>query len=118
MTDMEKLIASSEAVQDKVIFKKIEKVITKGGICLIPDGYRRVMCGTVLAVGPGKQSQKTGKVLPTTIKPGDVIVYDSTTAFKIDTHHTDDFGVRWIPENSVLAVTDDPNSIEDAADVP
>jgi len=37
----------------------------------------------VVAVGPGKRIQKTGKLIPTTLKPGDIVLRDGYAGDKI-----------------------------------
>jgi len=47
---------------------------TKSGIVLPDTAQEKPQSGVVLAVGPGKTTDE-GKVVPTTVKIGDVVIY-------------------------------------------
>lgn len=61
---------------DRVIVKKDDpNKVSSGGI-VIPDAHaERATKGTVLAVGPGKFSEKTGVLIPMTVKTGDRVLF-------------------------------------------
>lgn len=69
-----------ELFGDMVLIKPIEEnKVSKGGI-IIPDSVDNVNLtskGLIEMVGPGTHDQQTGKFIPTTVKVGDTILYDS-----------------------------------------
>lgn len=70
-------------LQDRVIVKRVnEEEKTKGGI-IIPDSAKeKPMEGLVVAVGPGKVSEKGDKV-PLEIKSGDRILFGKYSGTEI-----------------------------------
>lgn len=72
---------------DRVIVKPAPaEEVTKGGIFLPDTAQEKPQRGEVVAVGPGKISEETGKVIPLTVKVGDKVLYGkySGTEVKID----------------------------------
>lgn len=62
-------------LKDRLLVKKIEDDLkTKTGLQLSEDAKERPTKGTVLAVGGGKVNDD-GKLLPMSVKVGDVIYY-------------------------------------------
>ena len=61
---------------DRVIVRKDDPNKVSAGGIVIPDAHaEKATKGTVLAVGPGKYSEKTGVLIPMTVKPGDRILF-------------------------------------------
>ncbi|MFD1485759.1 co-chaperone GroES [Lacticaseibacillus baoqingensis] len=61
---------------DRVIVQVVEEEEqTVGGIVLANNAKEKPQSGKVVAVGAGAQTPE-GKVLPLTVKVGDVVVYD------------------------------------------
>jgi len=60
---------------ERVLVKPIEKEeITKGGIVLPDTVKEKPQEGEVIAVGPGKRSEK-GEHIPMDVKAGDIVLY-------------------------------------------
>ena len=73
-----------EALFDAVIVKPIETEETMYGSIVIPDaGKDRNEKGTVVAVGPGKDTV-TGVFIPTTIKIGEVVILPTMGFTKLE----------------------------------
>ena len=73
-------------LHDRVLVRRIEAEEKTAGGIIIPDAAKeKPQQGEVLAVGPGKRDE-TGKLVPTDIKAGDVILFGkwSGTEVKID----------------------------------
>jgi chaperonin GroES len=71
---------------ERVLVKPMEKEeITKGGIVLPDTAKEKPQEGEVLAVGPGKRSEK-GDHIPMDVKVGDIVLYAKYggTEIKID----------------------------------
>lgn len=72
---------------DRVIVKpaKAEEK-TKGGLYLPDTAQEKPQRGEVVAVGSGRIAEETGKVIPLTVKVGDMVLYGkySGTEVKID----------------------------------
>lgn len=61
---------------DRVIIKKDNpNKVSSGGIVIPDAATEKATKGTVLAVGPGKYSEKTGVLIPMTAKVGDRILF-------------------------------------------
>lgn len=61
---------------DRIIVRRDDPVKTSSGGIVIPDAaVERATKGTVLAAGPGKYSEKTGVLIPMTVKVGDRILF-------------------------------------------
>jgi len=72
-------------IHDRIIVRvESAETVSKGGIEIV--SMRKVWrrCGEVLAVGPGIISEKTGKLIPTTLKPGDRVVFGSYAGTEIE----------------------------------
>lgn len=105
-------IESVQPIRDTVVVKlDIEEQVTKGGI-FIPDTARKAMAqGTVIAVGPGARSTKTGVLVPLEVKTGDRVVFQR---YPIETDLGDpnvfDVGddvYAFLPERLVMAILED-----------
>ncbi|MBI2609429.1 MAG: co-chaperone GroES [Deltaproteobacteria bacterium] len=88
-------------LQDRVIVKRVnEEEKTKGGI-IIPDSAKeKPMEGLVVAVGPGKVSEKGGKV-PLEIKSGDRILFGKYSGTEISIKGVEHLIMR---EDDILGV--------------
>ena len=73
---------------------------TKFGIVIPDSAQEKPQSGTVIAVGPGKTSDE-GKVIPTTVKEGDSVIYAKYggTELKVDGN---DYLI--IKESDILAI--------------
>jgi chaperonin GroES len=91
-------------VHDRILVKKdIPDTVSQGGI-VIPDAAAEVSTrGTVVAVGPGKYSEKTAVLIPMTVKVGDRVLMHSAAGSKVnvgaDVYHC-------LPEIDVWCVID------------
>lgn len=73
-----------EALFDAVIVKPIETEETMYGSIVVPDaGKDRNEKGTVVAVGPGKDTV-TGVFIPTTIKIGEIVILPTMGFTKLE----------------------------------
>jgi len=75
-----------QPLADRVIVKAAEaEEKTKGGIILPDTAKEKPIEGTVIAVGPGKQTDD-GKVVVLTVKAGDKVLYGkySGTEVRVD----------------------------------
>lgn len=73
-------------LEDRVIVKPLEAEEKTAGGIIIPDNAKeKPQKGEVIAVGPGKVSDK-GEKIPMTVKKGDVVLYGkySGTEVKVD----------------------------------
>ncbi len=62
-------------LEDRVLVKILEQEeMTKGGIVLPDTAKEKPSKGKVVAVGPGKYSEK-GDLLPMPVKEGDIVVF-------------------------------------------
>lgn len=77
-----------EPLGDKLIVQPIEvDEMTEGGI-LIPDiENARTITSKVVAVGPGVHQH--GHFVPTTVKPGDVVIYQHFSGLKFEYKNTE-----------------------------
>jgi chaperonin GroES len=72
-------------VHDRLLVKRDEpEKVSVGGI-VIPDASvdERTTRGTVMAVGPGKYSEKTAILIPMTVKVGDKILFHPAAGSKV-----------------------------------
>ena len=89
-----------EALFDAVIVKPTEVEETMYGSIVVPDaGKDRNVHGTVIAIGPGKETV-TGTFIPTVLKEGDNVVLPTMGFTKIEHEGTEYFIGA---ENQVLA---------------
>lgn len=71
-----------ELLGNRILVKEINDEVKKTGIILPGTVVNPIFQGEVIKVGPGFQTND-GTVIPTTTKPGDVIVYTSTSGWHI-----------------------------------
>lgn len=71
-TTMTRLIPLADRL---VVVPAEPDAVTASGIVIPDTAQDRPNRGTVVAVGPGKRSEKTGQLLTIEINPGEVVVY-------------------------------------------
>ena len=99
-----------EALFDAVIFKPQEEEETTYGSIVVPDlGKDRNEHGTIVAVGPGKETV-TGTFIKTTVKVGDLVILPTMGFTKLQ-HKGDEYYIG--AENQILARVNDTTSIEE-----
>ena len=100
-----------EALFDAVIVKPQEEEETQYGSIVVPDlGKDRNEHGTVIAVGPGKETV-TGTFIKTTVKVGDTVILPTMGFTKLQ-HKGDEYYIG--AENQILAKVNTKTSVEDA----
>ncbi len=63
-------------ILDRVFVKPIKPDETsKGGIILSAVSGPKPQMGKVLALGPGRRHEKTGKLIPMSVKAGDTVIF-------------------------------------------
>jgi len=69
-----------------VVEPQEQEEMTAGGIVLPETAKEKPQKGTVLAVGPGERSDKTGDHIPMDVKEGDTVLFAkySGTEIKVD----------------------------------
>ena len=100
-----------EALFDAVIVKPQEEEETTYGSIVVPDlGKDRNEHGTIVAVGPGKETV-TGTFIKTTVKVGDLVILPTMGFTKLQ-HKGDEYYIG--PENQILARINSITTVEDA----
>jgi len=88
-------------LEDRVILKPMEaETKTSGGIIIPDNAKEKPQKGEVIAVGPGKVSDK-GQKIPMILKQGDKVLYGKYSGTEVTVDGTDYLIVR---ESDVLAV--------------
>jgi chaperonin GroES len=91
-------------VHDRVIVKPCEPPATYGSGIVIPESAKRKPThGLVVAVGPGKRDQNSGKRIPMDIEVGDTVHYGSFCGYTLE-HPGDKTKYVVLAENECLAV--------------
>jgi chaperonin GroES len=89
-----------EAIYNAVVVKPIDREETNYGSIIVPDlGKDRNETGEVVSVGTGNYTI-TGEIIPTCLKPGDIVVLPTMgfTKFELDGE------IYFVgPENQILA---------------
>lgn len=89
-------------LEDRLVVKANEAEQTTASGLVIPDTAKeKPQEGTVVAVGPGRWSDETGKHTPLDIKVGDVVLYSKYGGTEI-THKGDDLLI--LTSRDVLAI--------------
>lgn len=67
--------------ENKIAVEEIKQETSIGGIYLPEMGSNvgGVKVGTVVAVGPGKYNPQKGERVPCCVKPGDIIMFNTST---------------------------------------
>lgn len=86
---------------NRVLVKRSEAEISKGGILLPDSAQEKPKKGEVLAVGPGKMG-KDGAIKPMELKVGDQIFFGGFAGTEIKGDEEEEFLV--LSEEDVLAV--------------
>jgi len=87
-------------LQDRILVKRIEEEIKKGGI-IIPDSAKeKPQQGKVIAAGPGRIDEK-GNRIPMEVKKGDTILFGKYSGNEIRVGEEEHLIMR---EDDVLAV--------------
>ena len=74
---------SMKPLHDRVVIKRLEDERTSAGGIVIPDtASEKPVRGKVLAIGTGKVTAD-GKVLPLTVKVGDIVVFGKYSGTEI-----------------------------------
>lgn len=79
-------MAKIEPLADRVVIKPLPKEeISKGGIVLPDTAKEKSQEGEVIAVGPGRLSEK-GERIAMEVRKGDIVIYSKYggTEFKLD----------------------------------
>jgi chaperonin GroES len=96
-----------QPVGDRVFVKKDNpETVTKGGIALPEQSIERVTVGTIVAIGPGTYAKKTGRFMPTVLKPGTKVLFHPYAGSQMQVG--DDIYYN-MPEADVWAVIADNN---------
>ncbi|XP_050534946.1 10 kDa heat shock protein, mitochondrial-like [Daktulosphaira vitifoliae] len=86
---------------DRVLVKKVEALKqTKGGIMLPENSAKKVLEGTVVAVGPGGRNQE-GSIVPMDIKVGDRVLLPEYGGTKLQLEEDDSYTI--FKESDLLA---------------
>jgi chaperonin GroES len=89
-------------LNDKVIIDpETPPDVSKGGIAIPDCAKQRSDRGTVVAVGPGAISQKTGERLPMVLKPGNTVLFPMYVGQEIKVNGKE---MKVMTEDDVLAV--------------
>lgn len=95
------------AVNDRVIIKPIDEVEQMYGNIVVPDmGKEKPEMGTVIAVGPGRQSE-FGQFIRVNAKVGDLVLIPKIGSLRID-FQGEEYYIT--PDKEILAIiknTDD-----------
>lgn len=87
---------SLKPLADRVVVQPAEaETTTKSGIIIPDTAKEKPMRGNVVAAGPGKKDE------PTTVKPGDTVLYGKYAGTEINVDGTDYLIMR---ESDILAV--------------
>jgi chaperonin GroES len=90
---------------DRILVKRVDpEETTAGGIVLAPASIdEKTTRATVVAVGPGKYSEKTAVLIPMTVKVGDNILCHPAAGSKV----TVEGATYWcMPESDVWCIID------------
>ena len=67
---------SLQPLDDRIVVKPGESEETTASGLVIPDTAKeKPQQGEVIAVGPGKRSEKTGDIIPVGVSVGDTVLY-------------------------------------------
>jgi chaperonin GroES len=88
---------------DRIVIRREEAQEKSTGGILLPDTAKnKPQRGKVLAVGPGRTNQKTGKVHPLQVKEGDTVLFTNWAGDEFKQSHGDN--ILLMREEDVLAV--------------
>lgn len=98
---------------DRVLVRPIEpEQVTAAGIILPDVAQKDMHRGTVLAVGPGKQSEMTGRAIPLDVQVGDEVLYSRYGGTEVEAA-----GVRLllIRSDDLIGVAEPEDELEEEA---
>lgn len=87
----------------RVLVKRAEATVTKGGILLPDSAQEKPKQGEVVAVGPG-ELKDDGNVIPLDLKVGDRILFGAFAGTEVKTEEEVDYLL--MSEEDVLAVVE------------
>jgi chaperonin GroES len=94
-------MATLKPLGDRVVIKPLPRdEMTKSGIYLPDTAKEKPQEGTIVAVGPGRQTDE-GKVIPMTLKVGDKVLYAKYAGTE---YKQDDEDLLICTEKDVLAI--------------
>lgn len=73
---------------NRVLVKRSVAKTSKGGILLPDSAQEKPKQGEIVAAGPGK-TDENGKILPMTVKIGDLVLFSSYSGTEIKTEDTE-----------------------------
>ncbi len=85
----------------RVVVKRAEAQMTKGGIFLPETAQEKPKQGEVIAVGPGEIDNK-GNLLPLTIKIGDKVLFSSYSGVEFKSNEETEYLI--LSEDDILAI--------------
>lgn len=85
----------------RVVVKRAEAQMTKGGIFLPETAQEKPKQGEVIAVGPGELDNK-GKISPLSIKIGDRVLFSSYSGVEFKSNEDTDYLI--LSEDDILAI--------------
>lgn len=85
----------------RVVVKRAEAQMTKGGIFLPETAQEKPKQGEVIAVGPGELDNK-GKLSPLSIKIGDRVLFSSYSGVEFKSNEDTDYLI--LSEDDILAI--------------
>lgn len=68
---------------DRVFIKQDEGEPEVAGLAIPESERQKPASGIVMAVGPGWVASQTGVLVPTTVKPGDRVIYNESASTKV-----------------------------------
>lgn len=87
---------------DRVLVKRIEEEEVKEGGIIIPDTAKeKPYKGVVVAVGPGRLDEKTGKRIPLEVKEGDKVLFSKYAGTEVKIEGEEYLIMR---EDDILAI--------------
>jgi chaperonin GroES len=87
---------------DRVLIRRIEEEEVKKGGIIIPDTAKeKPQKGEVIAVGPGRFDEKSGKRIPLEVKVGDKVLFSKYAGSEVK---IDDEEYLIMREDDILAV--------------
>lgn len=85
----------------RILVKRAEAALSKGGILLPDSAQEKPKQGEVLAVGPGKPG-KDGSIKPMELKMGDRVLFGGFAGTEVKADENEEFLI--LSEEDVLAV--------------
>lgn len=91
--------------RDRILVKSLAAAeVSKGGIIIPDNGQEKPQEAVVIAVGPGRYSEKTGLREPSEIKPGDTVYYSKYSGIPYTMDNGDE--VLILENGEAMAVVD------------